>query len=143
MIFFLSLATGLMAGIYFTFSFLVINALKLMPNNEGARAMNSINDVIVKTVFMPLFFISTIWYTGLLLKGVIFTSASQPNFIWASLVYLVGMFGVTVFGNVPLNNKLKRCANDTHELATAWGEYSRKWLVFSCVVACIFLNYGI
>lgn len=149
MILVLSLATGLMAGIYFTFSFVVINALKLMPNNEGARAMNRINDVIVKTVFMPLFFISTICYAGLLLKGVIFTSASQPNFIWASVMYLVGMFGVTVFGNVPLNNKLKRCTNDTHGLATAWDEYGRNWLalnhvrVFSCVIAFIFLNYGI
>ena len=149
MILILSLITGIMAGIYFTFSFVVVDALKLMPNNEGARAMNRINDVIVKTVFLPLFFVSTIWYFALLFRGVIFTSASEPNFVWASVIYIVGMFGVTVFGNVPLNNKLKSRAKDPQKLMAAWDEYGHKWVVLnhvrvvSCTVAFVLLNYGI
>lgn len=148
MILVLSLLTGLMAGIYFTFSFVVVKALRLTPNTEGARAMNSINDVIVKTWFMPLFLISSFWYAGLLLWSVLFASASQPNLIWASLFYLVGMFGVTAFCNVPLNNHLKLCAQDSHKLAGAWGDYSRKWVALnhvrlaSCIVAFMLLNYS-
>ena len=148
MILVLSLLTGVMAGIYFAFSVVVVKALSLLPNTEGARAMNSINDVILKTWFMPLFIISSLWHAGLLVWSVFFNSVSQPHLIWASLFYLIGMFGVTAFCNVPLNNHLKLCANDAHKLTDAWDGYSRKWVALnhirtaSCAVAFFLLNYG-
>lgn len=148
MILILSLLTGLMTGIYFTFSFVVVKALSRMPNNESARAMNSINDVIVKTWFMPLFILSSLCYLGLLIWSAFFSSGSQPHFIWASLFYLFGMFGVTAVCNVPLNNQLKLYASDSHKLTKAWDRYTRKWVPLnhvrtaSCTVAFALLNYG-
>lgn len=146
MILVISIATGLMAGIYFTFSFVVIKALQQLPGNDGANAMNKINDVIVKTAFMPLFFISSLWYVGLLFWGVFYSTTGYPSYIWVSLIYLVGMFGVTVFGNVPLNNQLKDSAHDPEALAASWSRYTRAWLrlnhirTLSCVAALVLLS---
>ncbi len=36
---------------------------------------------------------------------------------------IVGMFCITVFGNVPLNKKLKENEIDTSALIRFWGEY--------------------
>ncbi len=144
----LTVATGLMAGIYFAFSVVVIKALAQLPNTEGAKAMNQINDVILKTTFMPLFFISSLWYLGLLFWNTFNPASSDPSVIWASLIYLIGMFGVTAFGNVPLNNELKRNADDSKALAASWSRYIRTWVrlnhirTLSCIAAIVLLNYG-
>lgn len=148
MILVLSLITGLMAGIYFTFSVVVIKALNLMPDTEGARAMNCINDVILRTWFLPLFFISSLWYAGLLIWSIFFSDGSEAHYIWASLFYLIGMFGVTAFCNVPLNNKLKLSASDSDQLTQMWKVYTRKWVALnhvrmaSCIVAFALLSFG-
>jgi len=147
MILVLSVSTGLMAGIYFIFSIVVVKALSLLPGSDGARAMNSINDVILKTIFMPLFFISSLWYLGLFVWCIFVSSASLPHLIWACLFYLIGMFGVTAFGNVPLNNQLKLATDDPHKLLDTWQDYSRRWVnlnhvrTVSCIVALVLLNY--
>ncbi|GAA6136527.1 DUF1772 domain-containing protein [Arenicella sp. 4NH20-0111] len=148
MITILSLLTGLMAGLYFAFSFVVVQALCKLPGTEGAKAMNSINNVIVKTWFMPLFLISSLWYAGLLIWSIFFSHANQPHIIWACVFYLGGMLGVTAFCNVPLNNHLKNCAHDSNKLVAAWNGYGRKWVALnhvrtaSCVVAFMLLNYA-
>lgn len=147
MILIISIATGLMAGIYFTFSFVVVKALEQLPGNDGANAMNEINDVIVKTIFMPLFFISSLWYVGLLFWGLFYSTAVSSGYIWASIIYLAGMFGVTAFGNVPLNNQLKKSAYDPQALAASWSYYTRAWLrlnhirTLSCIAALVLLSY--
>lgn len=146
MILVLSIATGLMAGIYFSFSFVVVKALAQRPGTEGAAAMNQINEVILKTSFMPLFFGSSLAYVGLLCWSLFYASSVQLDLIAASLFYLVGMFAVTVFGNVPLNNQLKHSADDADQLLSTWQRYTRTWLwlnhirTFSCVAALALLG---
>lgn len=145
MILALVIATALMAGIYFSFSVVVVKALAHRPGREGADAMNQINEVILKTSFMPLFFASSLLYAGLLLWSVFFSNTVQADLIAASLFYLIGMFGVTAFGNVPLNNRLKQSADDADQLLSNWRRYTRVWVklnhlrTLSCVAALVLL----
>ena len=53
-------------GIYFTFSVFVMSSLNQIAANQAIEAMNSINRVILKSGFMPLFFGSCIVALGLI-----------------------------------------------------------------------------
>jgi len=135
--------TGLMAGIYFAFSTFVMKALNQLPALHAAHAMNKINDVIVNTVFLPIFFGSTLWFAGLIVWSVADWQGTQSMLlISAALIYIVGMFFVTAFGNVPLNNKLKASEVSEEQLARYWPVYMAKWTKLnhirsvSCISAC-------
>ena len=141
--------TGIMAGVYFTFSVFVMKSLGELPALEGAKAMNKINDVIINTLFLPLFFLSTLWYAGLIVWSLTDWQSGYSEFvISASVIYIAGMFFVTAFGNVPLNNQLKRVENHETKLAQFWVLYQRKWTwlnhvrTISCTLACLFLVWS-
>lgn len=121
-------AVGVMAGIYFTFSVVVMKALAQLPALQGAQAMNRINAVIVRTLFMPLFFGSTVLMAGLGMWQVFNGQASESLMIMtAAVFYVVGMFGVTAVGNVPLNNRLQSSEISNEALAHCWALYLGEW----------------
>ena len=139
--------TGLMAGVYFSFSVFIMKSFHALPPLQGAQAMNKINDVIVNTGFLPLFFGSTLWYAGLIVWA--FTDwrgQSSWLVITAALIYILGMFAVTAFGNVPLNNRLKESAENEDSLTRYWGEYQQRWTrlnhvrTLSCMAVCAILT---
>ncbi|MGB0752441.1 MAG: hypothetical protein ACPGQI_10815, partial [Gammaproteobacteria bacterium] len=51
-----AVSSGLMAGTYFAFSSFIMQSLKALDGLDGIRTMNSINKVILRSMFMPLFF---------------------------------------------------------------------------------------
>ena len=150
MLILLVVLTGLMAGVYFTFSVFVMKSLNELPAFQAAQAMNKINDVIVNTLFLPIFFGSTLWYAGV----IIWTLTDWQNersvlMIIAALIYILGMFVVTAFGNVPLNNRLKEKEKSNDELAIYWKEYLNSWIklnhlrTISCIAACCLLTLAL
>ncbi|CAN5209431.1 DUF1772 domain-containing protein [soil metagenome] len=100
--------TALMAGLFYSYACSVVPALKLLTDAEYIATMQSINKAIQNPVFFICFF-------GIL---VLFPASTYLNYFqqpplkfWllltATMLYFVGVFGVTVFGNIPLNNALK------------------------------------
>jgi len=144
--------TGVMAGIYYAFSVFVMRAFAKLDGVQGAKAMGMINRVIVQTGFLPLFFVSSFAHLALLFwclwQGSIWESWPQVS---ASLMYLAGMFWVTVNGNVPLNNALEQslASNDATSIHRQWDEYLRKWTRYnhmrtlSCILSAGLLAYGL
>lgn len=150
MLILLVVLTGLMAGIYFAFSAFIMKSLNQLPDLQAAQAMNKINDVIVNTIFLPVFFGSTLWYAGLIVWVVADWQGSHSGlFVLAALIYIVGMFFVTAFGNVPLNNKLKEMARSDYSLVVYWDEYQSTWTQLnhirslSCIASCAVLTIGL
>ena len=146
MITLLIVITGLMGGIYFAFSIFLLKSLSQLPELQAARAMNKINDVIVNTVFLPMFIVSTLWYAGLIIWSIVhWQNLNSAYLITAALVYIVGMFLVTAFGNVPLNNRLQRSASSDAALIRCWRRYHRQWAelnhlrTISCTVSLVLL----
>ncbi len=103
------LLTGLLAGLFYGYDCSVINGLGNLSDKEYLKAFQSIN----KSILNPYFFIS---FMGCLVvlpvaawlsyKGV--SPISFYFLLAATIINLIGVFGITVFGNVPLNNFLER-----------------------------------
>ena len=142
----LIILTGLMAGIYLAFSAVIMKSLNELPALHAAQAMNKINDVIVNTIFLPVFFGSTLWYAGLIVWSLTdWRDGTSGLIILAALIYIAGMFLVTAFGNVPMNNKLKASESNETLLINYWKKYQHSWTrlnhirTLSCIASCAFL----
>lgn len=103
-----TLASALIAGLFYAYACSVVPGLGRLPNAEYLAAMQSINS----TILNPVFFAS---FMGTLLLLPLCTylqySTSHPRFLFllaASLVYAIGVFGVTAVVNVPLNEALSQ-----------------------------------
>lgn len=101
--------TGLIAGLFYAYSCSVNLGLGKLPDSAYLAAMQSIN----KAILNPVFFASFIG-TLILLPLCTYLHYKQPLspkfviLLIATMLYLAGVFGVTIFGNVPLNEGLAR-----------------------------------
>lgn len=109
--------TGLSAGFFYAWSVSVIPGTGKVPDLTYLETMQSVNRAILNPAFFLIFFGSLIFlgiasiyefHSGKLVFGLMLGSA---------ITYLLGTFGVTALGNVPLNSEL-----DVLELAQMSGE---------------------
>ena len=125
------ISAGIMAGIYFTFSVFAMRSFAELGDEAGARAMQVLNRVIVQTAFLPLFFASTISCAALVVLGLM---GHAGTFVIAgSAAYVLGMFAVTVAGNVPLNNRLDAVDAASEQGRALWRDYLVRWTRFNHV----------
>lgn len=99
--------TALIAGLFYAYSCSVVLGLGKLSDSEYLRAMQSIN----REILNPVFFMSFIGTAVLLPVSVFVFRGQQPVFIFlllATLAYLIGVFGVTAAGNVPMNDFLDK-----------------------------------
>ena len=90
--------------------------------------MQSINQVILSSSFMPLFFGTTIACVALALWGLM--RWGQPGaaaLVAGGLLYALGMFVCTAAFNVPLNEALDRVEPGAAEAALLWSQYLVVW----------------
>lgn len=98
---------GLITGLFYAYSVSVNPGLGKLSDIEYLKAMQSINLAILN----PLFFLSFMGYL-FALPVCVWLNYKQPLGLTFYLVvaafalYAVGTFGVTMVGNVPLNNAL-------------------------------------
>ena len=96
--------------------------------------MNSVNVTILGSLFMPVFYGTTL--ASLLLAVISLSQWRDPGAIMlvaAGLIYVVGMFGITLLFNVPLNNALALADPGTAAGSTAWVRYVKDWTVWNHV----------
>jgi uncharacterized membrane protein len=114
---------GLMGGIYFAFSTFIMRAFATLEPAQATAAMNAINVVILRSAFMPLFWLTTIAALALvLLELPAWQSMTGRLAIASGVVYLLGMFICTVVFNVPLNDSLAAASD-----AALWQRYLVEW----------------
>ena len=111
------LFTGLMAGIFFTWSNAVKPGIGKLSDIEYLRAFQSMNRVILNNTF-KLIFIGAVLATALV--PFFYFHLYPNNIFWllvsAFIVYWFGAFGATVFGNIPLNEILDKTTLETLSL---------------------------
>lgn len=99
--------TGLSAGLFYAWAVSVIPGTKLTSNISYLETMQHINRAIINPWFMVIFMGPLL---GMIISGIMNYGSGIDATFWyvvvAFLTYLVGTFGVTALGNVPLNDGL-------------------------------------
>lgn len=126
-----ALGSGIVAGIFYAFSTFVMRGLGRLPAEQGIAAMNSINVTVINPMFFAAFFGTAIvcavlgaWSLVSLFIG------REPGMLCVLIgcvLYLVGVIGVTIWFNVPLNNALAAVAPQSPEGANLWSRYLTEW----------------
>lgn len=128
LLWFAIVACGLIAGLYFAFSTFIMRALGSIDRSAGVAAMNAINQVIGRSLFLPLFFGSSI--ASLLLAAIgLFNRdiAGSGAMLAGGLIYFFGQFVVTMTCNVPLNIALTKTDPADAAAAAGWTNYLIRW----------------
>ena len=129
-----AIGAALVAGIFYAFSTFVMQALGRLAPREGIAAMQSINVVVINPLFFLAFFgtgalcVATIVASLLSETGVSFAPA-----LTGGILYVVGCIGVTMVGNVPLNEKLAKVSPDDAEAESLWSLYLSRWTLWNHV----------
>lgn len=127
LLWFCALGCGLLAGVYFAFSAFIMTALR-RAGHAGTTAMNSINTVILRSPFMPLFLGTTLAAATLAVCGALELSSLRGQLMLAGgFLYVGGMFGVTLLFNVPLNDALAAVSAESRTGTALWNDYLLRW----------------
>jgi uncharacterized membrane protein len=141
-------ATALIAGLFYAYSCSVNIGLGRLPNREYLAAMQNINNAILN----PLFFIS---FMGTLIllplsAWLNYEQSLSGRFLLlaiAAALYITGVFGVTILGNVPLNDMLAGAnlkSATVNDIARLRLSFEQAWLMWHNVrtvasVVCLIL----
>jgi len=103
------LLSGLIAGLLYAYSCSINPGLKALSDKEYVHAMQSINEAIQNPIFF-LSFVGLLAVYPLSVYHVYTTPLKLSTYLMiiATLVYFFGVFGLTMWRNVPLNELLAK-----------------------------------
>jgi len=134
LLWFTAIGCGVMAGVYFTFSAFAMTSFARIGPAAGIAAMNAINVDIVKSLFLPLFMGTTITAAVLAMFALVrWNEPGSAAMLAGAVVYVLGMFVVTMVLNVPMNNALAAVDPSSTEGATLWARYLKEWTAWNHV----------
>ena len=103
-----TLSSGLMAGLFYSWSISVTPGLKRLGDENYLQAFQSMNRAILNPAFF-IFFMGLVILLPLLCY-LYYKSPVSAEFWYtlsATILYMAGIIVVTFFGNVPINNTLE------------------------------------
>ena len=139
------IATGVVSGVFLTFSDFLMKSLHSVPRASGVQVMQTINRDVVPTLFMGCLLGMTA--VSLLLAGMAIHLGAGSASYWAlggASLYLFGVFGVTLVFNVPMNKRLATLPYEEGSAHQYWVDvYRPRWTRFNGVRAlCAALASG-
>ena len=146
-----STASCLVGGVFLSFSDFTMRSLRLATPNAGTQAMQILNREVFRSIFIVLL-IGLGPVTALIAALALLwpPQAGATLIILGSLSYVLGVFGVTIFGNVPKNERLASMPDGGAEAQMYWPTYYRGWMfwnhvrtVFSCVTSVCYIAAAI
>ncbi|GAA3855334.1 DUF1772 domain-containing protein [Celeribacter arenosi] len=123
-----TLATGLVAGVFLTFSDFVMRALGRAEPSAGIEAMQMINREVYRSLFATL--LIGLAFVSILLAVVGSLFAGRDVALWlaaAAGFYILGVMAVTARKNVPMNQRLDQMEHRSTSTHTYWSSYVRDW----------------
>ncbi|CAN5831976.1 hypothetical protein BH11BAC7_BH11BAC7_06390 [soil metagenome] len=131
------LFSGLIAGLLFSYSCSVNSGLKVLPDGVYLKAMQSINAAIQNPYFflcfMGLLFLFPVY------AWLVYAQQDKTSFYFvlaAAAIYFSGVFAVTVFGNVPLNELLAKfeiASASAADISSMRSDFEAHWNTFHLV----------
>lgn len=127
-----AIGAALVSGIFYAFSTFVMRALGRLAPREGIAAMQSINVVVINPLFFLAFFgtgmLCVVTIAASLLPG---AEVSIAPAVIGGALYIFGCIGVTMVGNVPLNERLAKVSPDDAEADSLWRLYLARWTLWN------------
>ncbi|OKH18891.1 DUF1772 domain-containing protein [[Limnothrix rosea] IAM M-220] len=134
LILFAAVGCAVSGGIFYAFSTFVMAALGEQPSASGIATMQSINITVINPLFMAAFFLPAI--ASIILAIAALRDWSHPSssyLLMGSLLYLIGTIGVTIAGNIPLNDALAVVNPNSNESFTLWTRFLKNWTLWNHV----------
>ena len=129
-----ALGSGVMGGLFFAYSTSVMGALGRIAPVGGIAAMQAVNVVIQNPVFFLAFFGPALLSLVLAAAALLGWHGGSALPIYAGAAfYLVGIIGVTIVCNVPMNNALAVVDPASAEGAQYWATYLSNWTAWNHV----------
>lgn len=129
-----ALGSALMAGFFFAFSAVTMQALGRISSERGIAAMQSINVVVLNPWFFTAFFGTAAICVVLAAYSMLDWESPRSNYLLAaSVAYLVGVILVTIVRNVPLNNALAAVEPGSAQGDEVWARYLSVWTAWNHV----------
>jgi uncharacterized membrane protein len=131
-----ALGSGIVGGVFFTFSGFVMKALARLRPPQGIAAMQSINVVAVTPPLMTALFGTALACVAIAGDALLrWREPAAMLRLVGSGVYLVGAVLVTMVYNVPRNNALAAVDPDSDDGARQWARYVPGWTFWNSVRA--------
>lgn len=125
---FLALWSAVIGGVFSAFSEFIMRGLLRTEPAGGIEAMQHINRTVLRTQFVAGILViapASIALAAYAMYAI--DGAAKMAVIAAPVVYIPSVFLMTMFGNVPMNNRLERLDYRSMEAATYWRTYGRDW----------------
>lgn len=122
-------ASGLVSGVFLTFSDFVMRSLKSAGANSGIMVMQIINREVFATLFMVLLLSMSALSLFMAAYAWLWVAGSvSVVIVVGGVLYVVGVFGVTLVFNVPMNNRLEAMDHASAQAADYWTKiYLPRW----------------
>jgi uncharacterized membrane protein len=134
LLWFSTIGSALLAGLYLAFSAFIMTSLGRIDKSSGIAAMNAINLDIQRSLFMPIFVGSTLTAAILAVMAPIgWAEPSALPMLVGGVLYVAGMFVVTMVWNVPLNNALAAVDVSDVDATSVWARYLKEWTFWNHV----------
>jgi uncharacterized membrane protein len=123
-----TLATGLVAGVFLTFSDFVMRGLGRAQPAAGIEAMQWINREVYRSLFMVLLIGMSVASLGLAVLGAVLIGGTVTYWLAAAgALYVLGVMAVTGRRNVPMNKRLDHVEHRSAHAQDYWNTYQRDW----------------
>lgn len=126
---------GVMAGVFFSFSTIVMPALARLPNSQGIAAMQS---TIVVAAITPVFLLVLAGTAAVCLVLAVAAVAqlgetNAPLVLAGALSYLAGALILTMRYHVPRNTALSNLDPESPDAPDKWSRFQTEWTTWNHV----------
>ncbi|WOE74523.1 DUF1772 domain-containing protein [Alterisphingorhabdus coralli] len=129
---FLALWSAIIGGVFSAFSEFIMSALLKTETAGAIEAMQHINRDVIRTQFVAgILSIALFSLLFTVYSIAVFEGAALVTLILAPLVYLPSVFLMTIFGNIPMNNRLEGLDHRSELARAYWKEYGVQWTRFN------------
>jgi uncharacterized membrane protein len=129
-----TLACGIIAGVFYAFSTIIMNGLGRIPGVHGVAAMRGINNAVINRLFLGPYLGAVLLCALIVVVAPFAWSAGAAALaVLGALAYIIGTFVVTIVFSVPLNNRLEEAKADDPETMALWNDYLQRWTMWNHV----------
>ena len=125
-----AIGSGLVGGVFFAFSTVVMKALAQLPPAQGIAAMQAINRAAPAPLFMLALFGTGLGCAALIVNPLLaWGERGSTAHLVGGALYLVGVVAITIGYHIPRNDALARFDPNDAGARTEWSRYLSEWTI--------------